>query len=84
MKTEGSENSTFLSTSDVGVVVERSNQIRIWGAEVKAGLGLILAWPSVDELAPFVPEVEDGTPSGACHLLRASDRIVRQAMMGHH
>jgi hypothetical protein len=83
MKTEGSGNSTFLSTSDV-VVVKRSNQIRIWGAEVKAGLGLILAWPSVDELAPFVPEVEDGTPSGAGHLLRASDRIVRQAMMGHH
>jgi hypothetical protein len=84
---EGSQNSTFLSTSDVGLVVRRSNPIRIWGAEVKAALvGLILVEPSVDELAPspFVPGVGHGTPSplAAWHLLTASDRdrMIRQAM----
>jgi hypothetical protein len=64
--------------------VKRSNPIRIWGAEVKAALGLILVQPSVDEFAPFVPGVGPGTPSplGAWHLLTASglDRIIRQAM----
>lgn len=81
---EGSQNSTFLSTSDVGLVVKRSNPIRIWGAELKAALvGLILVEPSVDE-SPFVPGVGHGTPSplGAWHLLTASDRdwMIRQAM----
>lgn len=53
--------------------MKRSNPIRIWGAEVKAELGLILAEPLIDdELAP----------SEAWHLLRASDRIIRQ-VMGH-
>jgi len=76
---EGSRNSSFLPTSDVGVgvVVKRSNPIRIWGAEVKAALGLVLAELSI---APFVPELGHGTPSDAWHLLRASDRILRQAM----
>ena len=85
MEMEGSRNSISLSTSDVGVVVNRYNLIRIWGAEVKAALGLILAEPSIvdDEIAPFVPEVGHGAPSGAWHLLRASDRITRQAM-GHY
>jgi hypothetical protein len=82
MEMEGSRNSTFLSTSDVGLVVKRSNPIRIWGAEVKAALGLILAEPSIDELAPFAPEVGHGAPSGAWHLVRDSDRIIRQ-VMGH-
>jgi hypothetical protein len=81
---EGSRNSIFLTTSDVGIVVKRSNPIRIWGAEVKATLGLILDEPSIDdELAPFLPEVGHGTPSGAWHLLKASHRIIRQAM-GHY
>lgn len=81
---EGLRNLIFLSTSDVGIVVKRSNPIRIWGAEVKATLGQILAEPSIDgELAPLVPEVGYGTPSEAWHLLRASDRMTRQAM-GHH
>ena len=76
MEMEGSWKSISLSTSDVGLVVKRYNPIRIWGAEVKAALGLILAEPSIvdDELAPFVPEV-----GRAWHLLRASDRIIRQA-----
>ena|SRR6266576_2743281 len=75
---EESKNSTLLSTSDVGVVVKRSNPIRISGAEVKAALGLILAERSIDELTtPFVREVGHGTPSGAWNLLRASDRIIR-------
>jgi len=78
---EGSRNSTFLSTSDVGIVVKHSNPIRIWGAEVKATLGRILAEPSIDEeLAPFVAEL---VHAGAWDLLRTSDRIVRQ-MMGHY
>jgi hypothetical protein len=58
--------------------VRRSNPTRIWGAEVKAALGLILAEPSIDGLAPFVPEVGHGNPSEAWqHLLRASDRTIR-------
>jgi hypothetical protein len=73
---EGSRNLTFLSTSDVGLVVKRSSLIRIWGAEVKAAPGLILPL-SIDELAPFAPEVGHGTPSGAWNLLRANDRITR-------
>jgi hypothetical protein len=82
---EGQRNSIFRSTSDVGVVVKRSNPIRIWGAEVKATLGLILLEPSIvnDVLAPFVPDVGHETPLRALHLLRANDRIIRQAM-GHH
>ena len=74
---EGLRNSTLLSTSDVGLVVERSNPIRIWGAEVKVALGLILVEPSIVELAPFDPEVEHGTPPEAWHLLRATDPIIR-------
>ena len=57
---EGWRNLTFLSTSDVEIAVKRSNRIRIWGAEVKAALGLILVEPSIDELAPFVHEVGHG------------------------
>ena len=85
MEMEESRNLISLSTSEIGGVVKRSSLIRIWGAEVKAALGLILAEPSivVDELAPFVPEVGHGAPSGAWHLLRASRRIIRQAM-GHY
>jgi hypothetical protein len=76
---EGSRNSIFLTTSDVGVVVKRSNPIRIWGAEVKATLGLILYEPSIDdELA-----VGHGTPSRAWRLLRDNHRIIHQAM-GHY
>jgi hypothetical protein len=73
---EGSWKSISLSTSDVRLVVKRYNLIRIWGAEVKAALGLILAERSIvdDELAPFIPEV-----GRVWHLLRASDRIIRQA-----
>lgn len=80
---EGSRNSIFLTTSDVGSVVKRSILIRIWGAEVKTTLGLFLDEPSIDdELAPFVPEVGHRTPSGAWHLSRANDRIIRQ-VIGH-
>ena len=80
---EGSRNSTFLSTSDVDFVVKRSNPIRISAAEVKATLRLILTELSIDELAPFAPEVGHGTPSGAWHLLRASDRIIRHRPRMH-
>lgn len=80
---EGSRNSTFLPTSDVGLVVKRSNPIRIWVAEVKAAPGPILAEPSIDHLAPLVPEVGHGTPSGAWYLLRASDRIIRHRPRMH-
>ena len=75
----GSQNSTFLPTSDVGVVVKRSNQIRIWGAEVKVA-GLILAEPTIDELTTFGPELGHvNLPGGWC-LSRASDRICLQMM----
>ena len=50
---------------------------------MKVALSLILAEPSIDELAPFVPEVGHGTPSAVWHLLMASDRIIRHRPRMH-